>query len=170
MVFKWRKIIKHGCGSSLLTAFLLLKRKLYSKLILLSINNNNCISFPPFLSLQALTTTAKEFCHNEMFAADCPPGTLILMTSAVYGRMRLGRCVKTDFGYLGCYVDVIGHVHERCSGRRVCRVPIPDSILDLTIPCNDDLKSYLDASYSCVKSRTSSSLSISMIRAGHLFH
>ena len=29
------------------------------------------------------------------------------METALYGRMRLGRCVKTDFGFVGCYTDVL---------------------------------------------------------------
>ena len=73
------------------------------------------------------------------------------MTSAVYGRMSLGRCVKTDFGFIGCKVDVIDHVHRRCSGRRVCNVRVPDSTLDRARPCNEDLKSYLQVAYSCVQ-------------------
>jgi len=72
------------------------------------------------------------------------------MTSALYGRMTIGPCVKTDFGFVGCSRDVIAHLHERCSGRQVCTVRVPDATLDMTDPCNQDLKSYLDVSYSCV--------------------
>jgi len=52
----------------------------------------------------------RQYCHNDVFRAECPSGHVILMTSAVYGRMSLGRCVKTDFGFIGCKVDVIEHV------------------------------------------------------------
>jgi len=93
----------------------------------------------------------RQYCHNEVFRAECTSGHVILVTSALYGRMSLGRCVKTDFGFIGCKVDVIDHVHRRCSGRRVCNVRVPDSTLDRAKPCNDDLKSYLEVAYSCVQ-------------------
>ena len=94
-----------------------------------------------------------EFCHNEQFKAECPPNQVILMTSALYGRMKIGTCVKTDFGFVGCFHDVMPHAHERCSGRQACVIPVPDAILDLTKPCNEDLKSYLETSYICVDGR-----------------
>ena len=98
-----------------------------------------------------LFTVAEEYCHNEEFVADCPlPSDVVLMTSAWYGRMAVGRCVKTDFGFVGCSNEVIEHLHERCSGRTSCAVRIPDARLDSTKPCNDDLKSYMDADYICI--------------------
>ena len=42
-----------------------------------------------------------------MFKADCGPNEVIILETALYGRMRLGRCVKTDFGFVGCYTDVL---------------------------------------------------------------
>jgi len=91
-----------------------------------------------------------EYCHNEEFAAECYDGDVILMTSALYGRMAVGRCVKTDFGFVGCYKDVMSELHERCSGRSYCTVRVPDTQLDSTDPCHSDLKSYLHAAYVCV--------------------
>jgi len=97
------------------------------------------------------SVVAKEFCHNEQFTADCPEGQVILMTSALYGRMRKGNCVRTDFGFVGCYADVIDHVHGRCSGRGSCSIRVPDATLDRTKPCNEDLKSYFDANFTCIE-------------------
>lgn len=95
---------------------------------------------------------SKEFCHNDDFVAECPePDEVILMTSALYGRMSLGECVKQAFGFLGCYSDVITYAHERCSGRKSCLIRIPDAVLDRTKPCNEDLKSYLDTTYDCIR-------------------
>ena len=74
------------------------------------------------------------------------------MTSALYGRMTKGTCVQTDFGFIGCHADVIAHAHERCSGRRECVIRVPDAVLDRSKPCNEDLKSYLEANFTCVKS------------------
>ena len=49
----------------------------------------------------------QEFCQNEAFSAKCSNNEVIIMEKALYGRMRLGRCVKTDFGFVGCYTDVL---------------------------------------------------------------
>ena len=92
----------------------------------------------------------KEYCHNDEFRAVCTGHSVILLTSALYGRMTIGPCVKTDFGFVGCSRDVIVHLHERCSGRQACSVRVPDASLDMTDPCNQDLKSYLDVSFTCV--------------------
>ena len=34
----------------------------------------------------------------EVFHAKCSPSEVIMMKNAVYGRMRLGRCVTVDLG------------------------------------------------------------------------
>jgi len=72
------------------------------------------------------------------------------MTSARYGRMRLGRCVRVDFGFIGCSTDVIQILDRQCSGRSECRLRIPDAEMDETRPCLNDLTRYLSASYQCV--------------------
>lgn len=45
----------------------------------------------------------RDFCETETFNASCRQGEVIVMKSALYGRMRLGRCVRKDLGYIGCY-------------------------------------------------------------------
>jgi len=103
-----------------------------------------------FGTASAAAAAGEEYCHNEEFVAECYDGDVIMMTSALYGRMTVGRCVKTDFGFVGCYVDVMAELHERCSGRAYCSVGVPDTQLDNTDPCHVDLKSYLQASYVCI--------------------
>lgn len=66
--------------------------------------------------------------------------------------MHLGGCIKSTFGFEDCYNDVTGQMHRRCSGRQSCTLRIPDSIMDRTGPCNDDLTNYLEANYTCIKS------------------
>ena len=75
---------------------------------------------------------------------------MIVVVKAVYGRMRLGRCVKENLGYLGCQADVKTIVDMKCSGRRHCDVTIPDVDLDNTKPCSE-LKNYLEVRYECRK-------------------
>ena len=38
------------------------------------------------------------------------------METARYGRMRVGACVKMNYGYLGCASDVLPYIDSKCSG------------------------------------------------------
>ncbi len=51
-------------------------------------------------------------------------------------------------------MDILKHMDTKCSGRRACEVrvsAIVDEIPDNAQPCPTDLRSYLEASYRCVK-------------------
>ena len=94
----------------------------------------------------------REYCNRDGFEARCNDKEVIIMTSARYGRMRLGKCVKVDFGYVGCSADVLGLMDQRCSGRRRCSHSNLERLLaDIRRPCLGDLKSYLEASYDCLQ-------------------
>ncbi len=90
-----------------------------------------------------------EYCPAERFEAKCGESEVILMEKANYGRMRIGKCVKRDFGYLGCQTSVLHYMDSLCSGRRDCSFQIPDQTLRDMRPCSE-LESYLEASYSCL--------------------
>ena len=92
-----------------------------------------------------------EYCQWDVFNASCPRGEVIVMESAQYGRMELGRCLLRDYGYVGCGDSVLPYLDSKCSGRRSCTINIPDRVLDKVLPCPGDLKSYLQASYTCIK-------------------
>lgn len=94
-----------------------------------------------------------SFCETETFNATCPHDHVVLITYARYGRMRLSRCVKLDYGHVGCSADVMSAADRRCSGKRKCEVRIPDAEFGREKPCPDDLKPYLEIGYSCVKSK-----------------
>lgn len=72
------------------------------------------------------------------------------MDRATYGRMKLDKCVKMDMGYIGCQANVLPIADEKCSGRRSCDISIPDTDFEQIRPCLE-LKSYLQASFHCVK-------------------
>ena len=93
--------------------------------------------------------SCEEYCQWESFNATCGHDQVILITSAFYGRMRVGRCVPYDY-YVGCATDVFDHLASRCSARRHCVVPIPAPELFKVHPCRKDLVAYMDASYQCV--------------------
>lgn len=92
----------------------------------------------------------KDFCEGETFRARCSYDEVIMIDSAIYGRMRQDRCVKVDMGYLGCHEDVLDIADDKCSGRRRCDVTIPDPDFEKRRPCLE-LKSYLLVSYHCTK-------------------
>lgn len=94
-----------------------------------------------------------SFCETEIFNATCPPDHVIVMTHARYGRMKISRCVKMDYGHIGCSSDVLLAADSRCSGRRRCEIRVPDPEFARNKPCPDDLKPYLEAGFTCVKGR-----------------
>ena len=93
----------------------------------------------------------REYCEAEEFKTSCGPEEVGVVVQAQYGRMALGRCVKTDYGYVGCFADVRDHLDDECSGRRTCQIRIPDQELDVTKPCPSEFKTYLNATYKCVQ-------------------
>lgn len=79
------------------------------------------------------------------------------MHSAEYGRMRVGRCIPSEaYGSMGCRMDVLGQMDLLCSGRHSCEVKVSsilDTLGDNSPPCLEQLRGYMEASYSCVKGK-----------------
>ena len=81
-----------------------------------------------------------------------------MMNSAVYGRMRLGRCVDVDLGFIGCSADLMDLMDDQCSGRRTCQIPIFDLFMRPDKPCRKTLSVYLEAQYSCMHGKYMASI------------
>ena len=86
------------------------------------------------------------------------------MKHAQYGRMKLGRCITIDIGYLGCSADVLSLMDSRCSGRQTCQIHMGDPILFDASRCPKDLKPYMEASYDCVKGKPYISITFRFFR------
>ena len=99
----------------------------------------------------ATLSDVRDYCPPESFDAACGPNEVLLIRSALYGRMRVGRCVKFDLGYVGCSADVTRILASRCSGRRTCSISLVDDELERGKACPKDLPSYLEASYACLE-------------------
>lgn len=102
-----------------------------------------------------------EYCQDEMFTARCDePHQVVLMSSARYGRLRIGRCVKRDLGYLGCAVDALQVLDARCSGQpgAACELSIMDPAIRELKPCPKDVTWHLEASYQCVEGKYSADI------------
>lgn len=97
----------------------------------------------------------KEYCQWETFNASCGADQVVLMQSALYGRMRFGRCMREDHGSTGCRAVVLPILDRLCSGRRGCQLKVPDGILHGVNQCPKELMPYLEASYTCVAGRSS---------------
>jgi hypothetical protein len=96
----------------------------------------------------------KEYCQRDYFTASCPEGSVITITSALYGRMKVGDCVQGDYGHLGCRGDALPLVEALCTGLRTCEFRVFDSNLKETkTDCPSDITAYLEASYSCLPGR-----------------
>jgi len=91
-----------------------------------------------------------EHCQDESFKAACQPGQVVVMETARYGRMRIGRCVKRNLGYLGCAVDALRYMDSSCSGHVTCDVSVMNPALRELQPCPKDVTWHLEASYKCV--------------------
>jgi hypothetical protein len=83
------------------------------------------------------------------------------MTTAVFGRMRVGRCITADAfqlqqvqpDSLGCSADVLEYFDRVCSGKATCEVFIPNPDLFRYRPCSAQLSMYLEANFVCVSGK-----------------
>lgn len=81
--------------------------------------------------------------------------------------MNVGRCVQVESGlesmmeesrYLGCSMDVLHVVSERCSGRSECQLRVSDQSFGSVKSCFASLVKYLEVAYMCVSGELSSYL------------
>ena len=102
---------------------------------------------------------AAEYCAGEAFEPRCTGNDVIVMLSARYGRMKVGRCVQVEPGfepmledprYLGCSTDVLDVVSRRCSGKSECTLRVNDQTFDNVDSCYTSMKMYLEVAYMCV--------------------
>lgn len=96
---------------------------------------------------------------TESFGAKCAGvNEVVLMRSATYGRMQVGRCVTReemevlgdDPRYIGCSVDVLEILDRSCSGRESCEFRVGELSERNIRPCIRGLVVYLEASYECI--------------------
>ena len=72
------------------------------------------------------------------------------MESAVYGRMSIGRCVKNDYGHLGCHNDVLSSFDRECSGKQSCELEVTTTLRrDVPGACGPAIFGYAQVSYKC---------------------
>jgi hypothetical protein len=96
----------------------------------------------------------EETCIGQDFSAQCRQGETILMSYASLGRMKLGKCIQTEFGHLGCQKNVISKFDYLCSGKSTCsiqKVAIQDFEDSASgDACPGGLMVYLATTFACV--------------------
>ncbi|KAK2143451.1 hypothetical protein LSH36_839g03012 [Paralvinella palmiformis] len=103
----------------------------------------------------ALTETV-EICNGEESRLSCRQNEIIIMTSAEYGRMEVGRCIPKENDFMGCTNDILQLLDGWCSGHRECNIKVPTIDLEKeNTDCLEVLKLYLKATYSCMRIDTS---------------
>ena len=100
------------------------------------------------LFVLVVTGLTQEYCSWEHFNVSCESPRVLLMMGANYGRMRQGKCAKSDL-YIGCYKDVMDVLDAACSGRPRCDLDVNGQELRRKQPCSSDVTWHLEASYSC---------------------
>jgi hypothetical protein len=96
----------------------------------------------------------------DTFQPACLKNEVVVIDRALYGRRRVGKCIKeteaalsSDYRFIGCSADVQNILNARCSGLKLCEIRIPDAELEQTEPCHPGLKMFLEVSYSCVEGK-----------------
>ena len=97
--------------------------------------------------ISILLTAPSEYCQVERFNASCGPSAVVVVERASYGRANLSRCVRRNFGELGCSTPVLGQLDAACSGRFACSLPV--ARLARLNPCSPDLTPALTVAYRC---------------------
>lgn len=93
-----------------------------------------------------------DYCQFDSFNPICQHDEVIVMESALYGRMKLNQCASKDYGYIGCQMDVLPILNQLCSGSRGCTHLVSD-LTEKVQPCPHDLTSYLSVKYSCLRGK-----------------
>jgi hypothetical protein len=94
-----------------------------------------------------------DYCDHETFEAQCPNNQEVVIDSATYGRMRVGKCIEDNYR-IGCQMDVLDVMDSLCSGMKTCSVPVMAPLLFSTKTKANvcpRLSVYLQASYNCLK-------------------
>ena len=103
-----------------------------------------------------------EYCTGEAFEPRCTGSDVIVLLSARYGRMKVGRCVEVEPGfevmledrrYLGCSTNVLDVVSRQCLGRSACTLRVNDQTFDNVHSCYTSLIKYLEVAYMCISGK-----------------
>ena len=95
---------------------------------------------------------SRDYCLYDVFNATCGHNEVVVMETAWFGRLYIGRCAPKDYD-MGCKADVMPYVDAQCSGLRQCRVEVTEFGKQGIRPCPEGVTSFFEAAYRCTKGR-----------------
>lgn len=102
----------------------------------------------------AAAAAATEYCEGSIFSARCTGADeVVVMETALFGRIRTGAKCITVRPETTCQVNVRDQFDGWCSGQRSCdvRVSFIVDLLQNSMRCLQESRGYLEASYTCVR-------------------
>jgi len=103
---------------------------------------------------------SQEYCQLETFEPRCWKNEVIVIEKALYGRHKIGQCISEkeaarnqESDFFGCFADVHDIVNSKCSGRKQCKIRVPDADLERTRTCLSGLLMFLEVSYKCLEGK-----------------
>jgi len=90
-----------------------------------------------------------DYCEGYKFNASCSWNEIIIVKSALYGRMKESICISISFGHKSS-TSVLSAVEELCSGRRNCTFDVIQLSKDVGLYTKDP-RCYLEVAYECLK-------------------
>ena len=124
------------------------------------------VNIPDSHSCVFAAVTSGEYCDFENFEANCKAGYNLHVVQAIYGHMKLGKCITRDLGVFGCQTDVSDILSKHCNQQNQCSIYVHDEKLRSTTPCDRGITVYLDAIHACIQGEifipTNRPLSLSM--------
>lgn len=108
----------------------------------------------PIIRVFAHCIGGEQYCDAEVFSPSCAADEVVVVSEALYGRMRVGKCIEAEYAFsMGCASNVLPYLDLLCSGRRSCSVPIAawNLLANSQRNCTSKLQSYLEVHFSCIK-------------------
>ena len=108
-----------------------------------------------------IVTIGEDYCVSETFQPRCVKNEIVFIKSAIYGRMRIGRCITAAeietlrSHYIGCSTSVRSLIDRKCFGKTECEIRIAEISVENIRPCPPGLNVYLEVSYDCIDSKSS---------------
>ncbi|ESN93575.1 hypothetical protein HELRODRAFT_180894 [Helobdella robusta] len=93
----------------------------------------------------------KEYCQWGKLNISCSPSHVIIIESAIYGRVRVGKCIRDLNKVHNCSWNVGELTDWLCSGRVGCYFDVAQFSMWGVQPCSQELTSNLYIQYRCVQ-------------------
>jgi hypothetical protein len=95
-----------------------------------------------------ISMISSTVCYHHPFTARCSTGSVIMIETAVYGRMRTGGCINIST-HIGCQADATFLLKRQCSGRRSCNFTVGMELSSLAGGCTSELQGFLEVTHYC---------------------